>query len=273
LNRGIRLLAFDLDGTLLGTDLRLSERVVRAVTRLRERSIEVTVVTGRMRRTAEAYALQLGLAGSPIVFFNGAMAKEVGRSGLWWHKSVAPERAAEIIEFLSGKGLQPLVFSGDRLIAGRPDPEREALYRAIAQVEPEYVGDLLGLVRGPEPLAPTKLLQVEDVSRMPSLYKEAVTRFGASLNVTTSYPFFLEFLDRRARKDRALALVCRRLGIEPREVAAFGDGRNDLDMIRWSGLGVAMSSGPPELLEAADEVIEGPPGDGVARFLEERFLD
>jgi len=90
--------------------------------------------------------------------------------------------------------------------------------------------------------------------------------------VTTSYPFFLEFFNRKAGKGWALARVCRRLGVAPEEVAAFGDGRNDLDMVRWAGLGVAMASGPPELLEAADHVIDGPPGEGVALFLEEHLL-
>jgi len=217
----IRLCAFDLDGTLLGPDLELGGGVLRAVARLRERSIRAMVVTGRMRRTAEAYALELGLAGSPLVVFNGAMAKETGGHGVWWHEAVfngamaketgghgvwwheavAPELAAEVIEFLSEKGLEPLLFCGDRLLAGRSDPERMALYTGIAQVEPDYVDDLLGRVAGPDPLSPTKIIQVEEVSRMPALYREAERRFRASLNVTTSYPFFLEFFNRKGLRD------------------------------------------------------------------------
>lgn len=124
----------------------------------------------------------------------------------------------------------------------------------------------------PLPLPPTKIIQVEDPAVMPALFSAAAERFGRELQVTTSYPFFLEFMNKDVTKGRALARICRRLRIGRSEVAAFGDGLNDLEMIQWAGLGVAMGHAPAELREAADVVLDGPPGEAVARFLWERLL-
>lgn len=269
---GVRLVAFDLDGTLIGPDLELHDEVVEAVAALRKRGVTVVIVTGRMHRSAEAYARRLGLDGLPLVSFNGAMVRVVGRDETWWHRPIAAVQAVRVLDFLGGRGLEPLVFVGDRLYAGAPDPGRDLLYARISGAKPEHVGDLRAYLLGPPRLGPTKMIQVEDPGRMPGLYAAARARFAGELAVTTSYPFFLEFMHSDVGKGLALARVCRRLGVRRQEVAAFGDGLNDLDMVRWAGLGVAMAGGPPELLEAADRVVDGPPGLGVVRFIEENLL-
>lgn len=276
----IRLAAFDLDGTLIEPGGGITSEVRRAITRLRERGVLVVIVTGRMHRTAEPFALDLGLEGMALVSCNGAAAHVVrGGSGsavvgdgVLWQRFIAGADAVAVVEFLAGRGLEPLVFVGDRLYAGHPDPSRTKLYTFISGVEPEYSGDL-GELLVTRRLRPTKLLQIEDAERMAPLYTAASTRFGERLMVTTSYPFFLEFMHGTAGKGRGLARVCRELGVKRAEVVAFGDGMNDLDMLTWAGLGVAMCQGPAALLEAADAIIEGPPGIGVARFIEEQLLE
>ncbi len=265
----LRLAAFDLDGTLLGAERLLSEGVIRALRRLAQSGVTVIIVTGRMHVTAERFAATLGLSGLPLVSYNGAMVKVLGGDEVWWHQPVSSELALEVIDFLAERGLEPLVFSGDHVYASGPRPEVDQ-YCRIAIIRPEYVGDLRAWVAGS--VEPTKLLQVYPTELMPSLLAAARERFGAVLNVTTSYTFFLEFMNRAVSKGKALAEVCRRLGVDRREVAAFGDGLNDLDMIEWAGLGVALAHGPEELLAAADFVAEGPPGEAVARFIEERLL-
>lgn len=274
-----RLAAFDLDGTLIEPGGGLGPEVKQAIARLRRRGVMVIIVTGRMHRTAQAFARELDLHGLPLVSFNGAMARVVAGPAyesaegdeVLWHRAIAPAEAQAVITFLADRGLEPLVFAGDRLYAGHPDPSRIDLYRYIAHIEPEYVGDLGTLVTAGRVRA-TKLIQIEPAENMPPLYAAARERFDQRLMVTTSYPFFLEFMHRRAGKGRALAAVSRRLGVRRRETAAFGDGMNDIDMLIWAGLGVAVGHGPPALLAAADAVAEGPPGLAVARFIEQYLL-
>jgi len=264
---------FDLDGTLLGADLRLPDILIAAVGRLRQRGVTAVIVTGRMHRTAERYAMQLGLEGVPLVSFNGAMARCAGRDETWWYDPIDTSLAVEVITFLAERGLEPLVFDGDLLYTGEANP-RVSAYSLISGVEPLYVENLLDRVSGTSgggAIRPAKMLQVEDAGAMPALLKEAAAHFGESLNVTTSYPFFLEFMNRRACKGAALARLAERLGVDRAQVAAFGDGLNDLEMIRWAGLGVAMGHGCAPLREEADHVIYDPPGEGVARFLEDHM--
>lgn len=287
----IRLCAFDLDGTLLGPDRTLGPAVKRAVAGLKARGITVLIVTGRMHVTAQVYARELGLEGTPLASFNGAMVRRVGgplpgEEDLWWYRPIATEAAGRVVAFLAERGLEPLVFDADRVYAAGPGPGADQ-YRLISGVDPVFVGDLGRFVAGDGgaaqaqpgdparpagPVHPAKLLQVHDPELMPALEAEAQARFGAELAVTTSYPFFLEFMDRGVSKGRALAEVCRRLGVAPAEVAAFGDGMNDLDMLEWAGLGVAMGHGAERLCAAADAVAEGLPGEGLARFIEENLL-
>lgn len=293
----IRLAAFDLDGTLLGQDLVLSDAVVRALGALRASGVTVIIVTGRMHRTAQRYARELGLTGLPLVSFNGAMVKLVlpepgepapaagplgcagsaaasapsdGSGDPWWYLPIATDLATRVVTFLAGHGLEPLVFDDDRVYAARPGPVADQ-YKLIAGIDPEYVGDINGHLTAAR-VRPTKLLLVHSPEAMPALLAEAKASFDSDLHIVTSYPFFLEFMDRSVGKGRALAEVCRRLGVEPANVAAFGDGLNDLDMITWAGLGVAMGHGPEVLRRAAVAVADGPPGEGVARFIEEHLL-
>jgi Cof subfamily protein (haloacid dehalogenase superfamily) len=270
----IRLAAFDLDGTLLGPDLILGDRLIRAVRRLSDQGVTVLIVTGRMHRTAERYALELGLQGLPVVTYNGALVRRAGGDEVWWHQPIAWPLAVEALEFLLARGLEPLVFHGDGVCARGPGDHVDPYFR-VSGITPEYVGDLVRYVKGTGalPAEPTKLLQVEPVESMPALHDQAVARFGARLNITTSFPYFLEFMSGEVSKGRALGRVCERLGVRAAEVAAFGDGLNDLDMIQWAGIGVAMEHGPPELLAAATQVAAGPPGEGVARFIENNLLE
>jgi Cof subfamily protein (haloacid dehalogenase superfamily) len=270
--RAVRLVAFDLDGTLLSSDLSLSEQVLRSAGRLMSEGVKIVIVTGRMHRTAEKFARQLGLVGQPLVSFNGAMVRPVGQGDTWWHVPLETSPALEVLAFLAGRGLRPLVFDGDRVMAHAPDAVTEQ-YSRIAGIQPEYVGDLQAWITadGPSPARPTKILQAQSPDLMPDLREAAEARFSRTLNVVTSYPFFLEFMNGTVSKGRALAEVCRRLGILAADVAAFGDGLNDLDMITWAGLGVAMEYGPEELLRAADAIAAGPPGEGVARFIEDNL--
>ena len=89
------------------------------------------------------------------------------------------------------------------------------------------------------------------------------------LYVTRSLPHFCEILHPEGGKDRALAWLCRRLGVQRGETVAFGNGYNDVRMLRWAGLGVAVADAVPEVLEAADMVAPRTEEDGVAQVLEQ----
>ncbi|MDZ4131640.1 MAG: HAD-IIB family hydrolase, partial [Dethiobacteria bacterium] len=97
--------------------------------------------------------------------------------------------------------------------------------------------------------------------------------FGKQLSILQSRPYFLEITDQKATKGQALRWLAEREGIKAEEIIAFGDGHNDLDMISYAGLGVAVANARPELLQIANLVTASNSEDGVAAVIEKYILD
>jgi HAD superfamily hydrolase (TIGR01484 family) len=95
---------------------------------------------------------------------------------------------------------------------------------------------------------------------------EVRTRWHGRLNGATSMPTYLEFTSIESDKAKALAFVCERLGVPQEQTVAVGDGRNDVSMISWAGLGVAVEGSEPEVIAAADRTIPGPGHGGIQQL-------
>ncbi|NLW17483.1 MAG: HAD-IIB family hydrolase [Firmicutes bacterium] len=117
----------------------------------------------------------------------------------------------------------------------------------------------------------TKVVAIGEPDLISQLLLEAKELFGDQLAINRSYPHFLEFGHPQATKAQALAWLGQRLGIEPEAMLAIGDGENDLDMIEFAGVGVAMANAPAAIQAAADFVTASNTEDGVALALEKFF--
>jgi len=130
------------------------------------------------------------------------------------------------------------------------------------------VGDLVAWLDRP----PTKLVAVLDPALVPALRTRLEESFGGRLFVTTSLPHFLELGHPDVSKGTGLAFVTGLLGLDPARVVAFGDGENDLDLLRTAGYGVAVDGSHPALLAEADSTCHGPEREGVAAVMD-AYLD
>jgi hydroxymethylpyrimidine pyrophosphatase-like HAD family hydrolase len=131
-------------------------------------------------------------------------------------------------------------------------------------MEIHVVGDL------DQAIGPTtpKLVIVAAVPVIDELQREARHRWSGKLNVATSLPEFLEFTTLESDKASALRFLCDRLGVAQAGAVAVGDGRNDISMIAWAGLGVAVQGSAPEVIAAADRTIPGPGHGGIQQLAE-----
>src|SRR5258706_14369233 len=129
----------------------------------------------------------------------------------------------------------------------------------------EELGSLLSCI-GTEP---TKMILIDTPEVTDSLLLQFREEFGPSLYITKTNPQYLEFMNPASNKGIALAHVAEKLGILQEETIAFGDGSNDLPMIMWAGLGVAMGTAKPEILAAANKVAPPFDEDGLAVMIEE----
>ena len=260
---GYRLVALDVDGTIRTADRAPSDRTRKAIARVTEAGARVTLATGRMFRSALAGTAGLGLT-SPIVSFQGAHIADPTTGDLLWHRPLTPEMAVGALDSLAGWKSEVLLYLGHDVYANMDTPWVEAYGRRNRGGL--NVVDNLRTLAAKEP---TRLVAVGKEEEVQALEQRLRSHFDSTLHVTRSMPYFCEILHPGAGKRNALAWLCRHLGISEDRTVAFGNGYNDVEMLAWAGLGVAIAGAPPELLEVADRVAPPVEEDGAAQVLEE----
>ncbi|MBO8129376.1 MAG: HAD family phosphatase [Peptococcaceae bacterium] len=260
-----RLIAIDLDDTLLGKDLVIAPRNLQAIRHAKEKGVIVTLATGRMHRSAAAVAQQIGIGG-PIIAYQGASVKNVTTGEVLVHYTVPLALARDIIRVVKPYGYHINVYVNDELYMERLTEEGRR-YAKLSGVEAHPVGDLREFLKAD----PTKVVVISGEDQIEELLQEMKPRFGAHLHVTKSKPVFLEFSHPRATKGQALAFLARYYGIDRREVMAIGDGYNDVDMVEYAGLGVVVGTARDEIKHRADYVTSSGE-EGVAEAIEKFVL-
>jgi len=259
------VVAADLDGTLLPLLLDgsqgLTPLTVQTVRTLTGLGITTILVTGRMFRSAAAFAAELGLTG-PVAAYQGALIRDVATGRLLHHDPLPLELSREVLEFVEPEHLSVNVYIEDQLCV---DKRSEAVdrYEVLSRMKAIVVGRLLDYLDQPT----TKMGIGGPPAVLDVLQFRLRTHFGDRLIAVKTWPFFLEITNPTATKARALQILGQHLGFEARDVLAFGDSYNDADMLLWAGTGVAMAGAPPEVIAAADETCEPVEEDGVARYL------
>ncbi len=261
----VRLLALDLDGTLIDHDLRLSPRLKRAVAAATASGVTVTLATGRMVRETLPYATQLGLT-APLVCHQGALISQGAE--VLYHQALPRVLATPVLSFAQEHGIHVNVYIGDSLFVREMTRAAENYERYSPGIKIQVVGDLLPFMADREA---TKLLLIDKEGAVDSWWPTVRSQWSEAMQVVRSHANLVEFTHLDTSKGAALDFLSRRLNI-PRETAmAIGDNHNDVSMIRWAGIGVAMGGGHPAVLAAADYVAPPFVEDGAAEAIE-RFV-
>jgi Cof subfamily protein (haloacid dehalogenase superfamily) len=268
----IRLIALDIDGTIIGDDHEITTRTIDAVRAAMERDVAVSLVTGRMVSSAMRFATELGLTG-PIVGYQGGLIRamplpDTRRLGkLLLHTPLPAEAARGIVAWTRAQGLDPHVNHLERFILRADDPRADD-YSAFMGARAELVPDLLEAIDHPV----TKILAVGEPPVPVDVAPLARAEFAGRADVTISHPRFLEFVAPGVSKGRAIRFLARRLRIPLAATLAIGDQWNDLEMLAEVGHGTAMPSAPPEVRAAARYVAPPLEEDGAARMIEDLVL-
>jgi hypothetical protein len=268
----IRLVALDIDGTLVGEDLVVGERTRAAIAAATASGVAVSLVTGRMASSAVRFARALDLRG-PLIAYQGGLARLMPEPGsarlgrLLWHRPVPAAVAREAIVWSRERGLDPHVNHLERFILRADDPRADD-YSTFMGAQAELVPDLLAAIVHPV----TKVLAVGDEHRPLEVLAEARARFAGRADVTISHPRFLEFVAPGVSKGDAVRRLARRLGVPLANALAVGDQYNDLEMLSVVGHGVAMPSAPAAVVAAARYVAPPVDEEGVATVLEALVL-
>lgn len=259
-----KLVALDLDGTLLNSAKQLTARSRAAVHALAEAGTVIVLASGRMfRHCMEPQVAMLGVS-APVICYNGGIVLEPSTGEILSELPVPAELVAPLLQFAAETDRTINLYADDQLYCRRPTQWTE-LYCGRTGAQPIFRDDLLDWFAG---RSSTKVLLLDEPPVIEQLFTEWQARLGGQLYVTVTDPEYLEFMNPKANKGWALRALCERLGIDPAETAAFGDARNDLPLIEAAGVGVAMANGRPELHAVADLIAPANDDDGVAQVIE-----
>lgn len=245
------LVACDLDGTLLSPDLQFPPGLREALDALRSSGSVVVVCTGRMFRSARRMAARLGLQQGLIVCYQGAMVADLESGEPLLHERIDGELAAEVVRHVRDLGRHLNAYVDDELFVEEMD-DWARRYADYAEVAIERTEDLEALVRARHP---TKFVVLSDAEDVDALLPRLQEHWRGRLYVVRSQPTYIEIAAPGVSKSRALKWVCERLGARRERTVACGDGHNDIDMLRWAGLGVAVAEAAHEVREAAGLVV------------------
>lgn len=261
-----RLIALDVDGTLLRSDKRLSPRVTQAVRRATEAGVCVVLASARPPRSLSEIHRFLKLDTLQINY-NGALVHDPVSRRHIHHKPLPPELASRVVRH-ARRVDRDVVVSLEILDKWYTDHVDETLPTETSKAfTPDFIGPLESFLHVPV----TKIMLLATPDRLGRIRGAVVKKFGDELGLAVSDPHLLQVIHPEADKARALALVAGRYGILPSEVMAIGDAPNDLTMLHWAGLGVAVGNAWDNVRMAADVVVPPNDDDGVAHAIE-RFV-
>ncbi len=268
----IRLIALDIDGTIIGDDHDVSARTIKAVRAAMDRDVAVSLVTGRMVSSAMRFARELELT-APLVGYQGGLIRAIPepdsrRLGkLLLHTPLPADAARRILTWTRARGLDPHVNHLERFILRADDPRADD-YSSFMGAKAELVPDLIEAITHPV----TKILAVGEPPLPVEVAPDARAEFAGVADVTISHPRFLEFVAPGVSKGRAIHWLARRLRIPLGATLAIGDQWNDFEMIAEVGHGTAMPSAPAEVRAVARYVAPPLEEDGAARMIEDLVL-
>lgn len=262
-----RLIALDMDGTILNSSSELTPRTKNVIRSAISTGIAVVIATGRMYPSALPLIKEVGIS-CPSVFYNGAIVRDPVSGEILHERGLGIDLTAEIVSYYKDQGWYIQIYNNDKVYVVDGNDPRTKFYENISKIPPVSLGEKLWDFN----VDSTKLLGITlDETVFPYMVEKTKSRFGSRVYTAVSWGAFVEIAHPEVNKANGLALVAERLGIDRKDVLAIGDAGNDKEMIVWAGHGVAMGNSSDQLKAVADEVTLDNDNEGAATIIE-RYL-
>ena len=266
-----KVLALDLDGTLTNNAKVITPRTKAALQAAADRGVRIVLASGRPTVGIEPLAkeLELDRRGGCILSYNGGKIIDCKTGETLVQHEFPPELIDPVCIFARYWNVMPLTYDAKGIVtedAANPYVGEEA---RINKIPARQVENLPAEIQWPI----NKLLLVGDPVDMPHVEELMQQKFAGKLSIYRSAPFFIETMPLGVEKSASLALLLKNMGLGPENLMACGDGWNDLPMIRYAGMGVAMGNAVPEVKQAAKYVTADNEHDGVGLAVEKFILE
>jgi len=260
-----KLIAIDIDDTLLNDDIQVTEGTKKALERAINAGVTVTLATGRMYASAKKIAEQIQL-NVPIITYQGALVKTLLDGEVLYERSVPADAARKVLDYANEHGLHLQLYVDD-VLYGTEDNARIQAYSKLTNIPYVIEPNFELLIDKPN----HKMLIIDEPEVLDHHIEILQQMLGDQLHITKSKAHYLEFMHKEGTKGHALQFLAQHIGCSMDQTIGIGDAWNDREMISVAGLGVAMGNAVPSLKEIADYVTLSNNEEGV-RHVIEKFI-
>lgn len=265
-----KLLVLDLDGTLTDNRKQITEHTLRTLIDAQERGLKIVLASGRPTYGIVPIAEKLRLKeyGGYILSYNGGEIIDWQTGKLMYEHVLDPEVLPYLYQCARDYGFAIVTYKDKYVLTERPDDEYVQKEAILNVMETKKVDNFLEAIDFPV----AKCLIVGEPERLATLEKEMYEHLKERMGVFRSEPYFLELVPKGIDKAQSLAVLLKEIGMKREEMIAVGDGFNDLSMIKFAGLGVAMANAQEVVRQGADYITLSNEEDGVAAVVEKFIL-
>ena len=265
-----KILVLDIDGTLTNSQKMITEETKRGIMNIQERGHKVILASGRPTPGMKKYAdeLELEKYGGYLLSFNGGKIIDCRTGDIIFQKVIPKHVVPLLYKYAVEKDCGLVTYFGDSIILGTRRDEYVELESRINGMEIKEVENFVDYVD----FEVNKLLMTAPKEKAEIYVKELQERFGDILSIYRSEPFFIEIMPINVDKAASLDRMLESVGLKQEDVICCGDGYNDMTMIKYAGVGVAMENAQPAVKEVADYVTASNDEDGIVQVIEEFIL-
>lgn len=264
----IKLLALDLDGTLVANLRTISPRTYQTIQHVINQGVLVTLATGREYQVTMKFAQKLNI-NAPLICYQGGLVRNYQTHDILLAQTISSEVSRQIIKFARQHKFPMLLYTSQNAFTELPS---NLMIETFAQAKSPFltINNLLTAVD--ESQLPLKFLFIQKASKSGSVYEALNDRFGNLLTITKSLETMVEATVPNTSKGAALAYLADYLNISLAQTMAIGDQDNDITMLQMAGLGVAMGNASAGAKEAADVIAPSITEDGAAWAMKKYIL-
>ena len=271
-----KMLCTDMDGTLFDDNKNISERNKRAIAEAVERGIKIVVCTGRLFTSADYYADFIGVK-APVIASNGAYIREKDRDEVIYKCTLGYDRSKKVLDIVKKYGIYPHFNSCDKVFTEKIiySSENYLKYNKNLpkenQIDIEIVKDWDKVLKKYEDDLLKLIVNDKDIDKIAKAKSEL--KAIEDIEVVSSYFDNFEVMAKGVSKGRAVEIMSGYYNIPREEIICIGDNENDISMIEYAGLGVAMGNGEDAVKSTANYITDTNNHDGVAKVIEKFILN
>ncbi|MBE6853961.1 MAG: HAD family phosphatase [Ruminococcus sp.] len=264
-----KIVFLDIDGTLVNSEKKITKATKDSLMRIQKAGVKLAIASGRPSKGVIPYAEELELEkyAGYILPFNGGNIINYQTKEVVYSNTLSMDVLKKAYELSKEYGLELITYRGDVILSETDDNPYLLIESTINKMDVEKVDCVYDAVVEP----PVKCLLLGDGDYLGKIENEIREKIGENANVFRSEPFFMEVVPQGIDKAAAIAALIKKIGIEREETIAFGDGFNDVSMVEYAGLGVAMSNGCDKIKEVADRIAPDNNSDGIAVVIDDVF--